>query len=137
MHDLYAHLSERADQGFLEVMRPAVPPPGGAPGSPGSFIDLTHKLLFGDLWQRPHLTLRERRLVTLTAMAARGHDDCTVQHVTAALRSGDVTEADFEELIIQLAFYLGWPPAMSFWLMVTREVAAMKSGEHSVAESPS
>jgi len=126
--DLYGHLRERANTGWDRIMCP----PAGSPErpmEPGSFVDLTHKLLFGDVWQRPHLSVRERRLVTLTALAARGHDECTVAQVAAALRSGDLSPEDFEELIIQMAFYLGWPPAMQFWLILGRQVAAAREAE--------
>jgi 4-carboxymuconolactone decarboxylase len=125
--DLYGHLRERGLSGWEEVMGPI--PEGYPPPPVGSFLDLTNKLVFGDVFQRPHLTLRERRLVTLTAMAARGHDDCTVQHIRAAMRMGDLSDDDLEELIIQMAFYLGWPPAMAFWLLVNRERAALAEEE--------
>jgi 4-carboxymuconolactone decarboxylase len=121
--DLYGHLRDLGRRGFADVM--GIEIPADAPNPPaGSFLDLTTTLVFGDVFQRPHLDLRERRLVTLTALAARGHDACTVQHVRAALRADDVSDADLDELVVQLAFYLGWPPAMAFWLLLTEERAA-------------
>jgi 4-carboxymuconolactone decarboxylase len=121
--DLYGHLRDLGRQGFADVMGIEIAP--DAPMPPvGSFLDLTNTLVFGDVFQRPYLSLRERRLVTLTALAARGHDECTVQHVRAALRSEDVSDHDLDELVIQMAFYLGWPPAMAFWLLLARERAA-------------
>jgi 4-carboxymuconolactone decarboxylase len=121
--DRYEHLRALGRRGFADVMGIEIPP--DAPSPPvGSFLDLTNTLVFGDVFQRPHLSLRERRLVTLTALAARGHDECTVQHVRAALRTSDVSDDDLDELVIQMAFYLGWPPAMAFWLLLDRERAA-------------
>ena len=78
--------------------------------------------MFGGLWSRPGLSIRDRRLINLTLLAVLGRDDITPFHVRAALESGDVDAAQLEELGVQLAFYTGWPVATSFLLLARREV---------------
>ena len=125
--DPYAQLASRGDDGWERVM--ALPPI--APTEPGTFVDLTRKLVFGDLWQRPQLDVRDRRLVTLTVLALFGRDDITSFHVGAALRSGDLSPEQLQELGVQLAFYAGWPVAAAFTTLVDREIAAWRTTQTS------
>jgi alkylhydroperoxidase/carboxymuconolactone decarboxylase family protein YurZ len=81
--------------------------------------------VFGGLWSRPGLSVRDRRLINLTLLAILGRDDITPFHVRAALESGDLDPAQMEELCVQLAFYAGWPVAASFLLLVRREVSKL------------
>ncbi|HEY7136684.1 MAG TPA: carboxymuconolactone decarboxylase family protein [Acidimicrobiia bacterium] len=121
--DPYAQLASRGDDGWERVMAlPRIPST-----EPGTFVDLTRKLVFGDLWQRPHLNVRDRRLVTLTVLALFGRDDITSFHVGAALRSGDLGPEELEELGVQLAFYGGWPVAAAFTTLVAQEVATWRA----------
>jgi 4-carboxymuconolactone decarboxylase len=99
--------SERRARGaakFQEVM--GFPPPSVA-GSP--FFDQTLEHLFADVWSRPGLPVRERRLVTLTLLMQLGHEPTLKLHMGAALRSGDLSEAELEELVVHVAHYAGWP----------------------------
>jgi 4-carboxymuconolactone decarboxylase len=116
--DPFAHLLDKGNEMWAEVMG-SLP----APTAPvGSLDDLALKLVFGGLWSRPGLSIRDRRLINLTLLAVLGRDDITPFHVRAALESGDVDPAQFEELGVQLAFYTGWPVATSFLLLARREV---------------
>ena len=75
-------------------------------------IDLTEKVLFGDVWERPGLSKRDRSLITCAALIAM---NCTEQlkgHLERALNNG-VTPDEISELLTHLAFYGGWPVAMS------------------------
>jgi 4-carboxymuconolactone decarboxylase len=128
-NDLYAHLRARADVGWRRVMQSE---PEASDAVPGSYPDLSHTLLFGDIWQRPHLSLRERRLVVLTLLAAYGRDEPMVYHLRGALRSGDLDEAALDELIVQIAFYAGWPTSSTLWGALRRAVAA----ESAAGENP-
>lgn len=123
MEDLYAHLRERGDVGWDRVMRS---PREIVDPEPGSYQDITRTVLFGDIWQRPHLTLRERRLIVLTLLAVYGRDDPLGYHLAGALRSGDLDPDALHEIVIQLAFYAGWPAASTFFTATGRAVEAWR-----------
>ena len=133
--DPFAHLLEKGNEMWAEVMV-SLP----APTAPvGSLDDLALKLVFGGLWSRPGLSVRDRRLINLTLLAILGRDDITPFHVRAALESGDVDAAQLEEIAVQLAFYAGWPVATSFLLLARREAQKLAAGAGEVdapAEAP-
>jgi len=64
---------------------------------------------FGGLWDRPGLTIRERRFLSLATVAARGMDLETQFHVRGALASGDISPAEMLEIILHVRQYAGWP----------------------------
>ena len=125
--DPFGHLLDKGNEMWAEVMGSL--PAATAPV--GSLDDLALKLVFGGLWSRPGLSIRDRRLINLTLLAMLGRDDITPFHVRAALESGDLDAAQMEELGLQLAFYAGWPLATSFLLLARREVQklAAESGD--------
>jgi len=73
---------------------------------------LTDDVLFGDVWERPELSKRDRCLVTCAALVATGKTEQMGFHFPRALENG-VTREELIELITHLAFYVGWPSAMS------------------------
>jgi 4-carboxymuconolactone decarboxylase len=75
-------------------------------------IELTDKVLFGDVWERPQLSKRDRSLITCAALVATGKTEQMSFHFPRALENG-VTQEELVELITHLAFYVGWPNAMS------------------------
>jgi|ERR1019366_1440854 4-carboxymuconolactone decarboxylase len=75
-------------------------------------VDLTEQVLFGDIWKRPGLSKRDRSVITVSALVAMNRTDQLPFHLRRALENG-VTEDELVELITHLAFYAGWPPAMS------------------------
>jgi 4-carboxymuconolactone decarboxylase len=75
-------------------------------------VQLTDDVLFGDVWERPELSKRDRSLVTVTALIAGGHTEQLPFHLKRAKENG-VTESELIETITHLAFYCGWPRAMS------------------------
>ena len=75
-------------------------------------IDLTEKVLFGDVWERPGLSKRDRSLITVAALTALCRPDQLRGHIDRALGNG-VTKDEISELITHLAFYSGWPTAMT------------------------
>lgn len=74
--------------------------------------ELTDKVLFDDVWQRPGLSLRDRSMVTVAALVAMYRIEQLPFHLTRALGNG-VTRDELVELITHLAFYSGWPTAAS------------------------
>jgi 4-carboxymuconolactone decarboxylase len=83
-------------------------------------IDLTEKVLFGDVWERPGLKKRDRSLITVAALVALNRSEQLRGHLERALQNG-VTKDEIVELITHLAFYAGWPNAMTSAL-VAKEV---------------
>ena len=82
--------------------------------------ELTDNLLLGDIWERPGLSKRDRSLVTVSALIALNRPDQLRSHLALARQNG-VTEVELIEAITQLAFYSGWPNAVSA-IAVAREV---------------
>jgi 4-carboxymuconolactone decarboxylase len=78
-------------------------------GQGGDFFRYTADHLFADVWNRPGLSDRDRRLVLIGMLTGTGaHDVLTIQ-VPAALASGDLDEEALRELVIFLCHYAGWP----------------------------
>ena len=75
-------------------------------------IDLSEKVLFGDVWERPGLSKRDRSLITVAALTAMYRTDQLPGHLERALTNG-VTREEIGEVITHLALYAGWPTAMS------------------------
>jgi 4-carboxymuconolactone decarboxylase len=75
-------------------------------------VQLTDDVLFGDVWERPQLGKRDRSLVTCAALVATGKTEQMGFHFPRAIENG-VTQEELVELITHLAFYVGWPSAMS------------------------
>jgi 4-carboxymuconolactone decarboxylase len=75
-------------------------------------IELTETVLFGDIWERPGLSKRDRSLITVAALVALYRPEQLKGHTERALANG-VTKEEISELITHLAFYAGWPSAMS------------------------
>ena len=75
-------------------------------------IELSETVLYGDVWERPGLSKRDRSLITVAALTAMGRSDQLTGHLDRALANG-VTKQEIGELITHLAFYSGWPTAMT------------------------
>jgi len=74
--------------------------------------DLTDGVLYGDIWERPQLSKRDRSLITVSALVAMNRPDQLRSHLALARQNG-VTEEELVETITHLAFYSGWPNAVS------------------------
>ena len=74
--------------------------------------ELTQQVLFGDIWERPGLSKRDRSLITVAALVALNCSEQLRFHLVRALENG-VTKDEVIEAITHLAFYSGWPTAMS------------------------
>ncbi|MBV9511374.1 MAG: carboxymuconolactone decarboxylase family protein [Caulobacteraceae bacterium] len=72
----------------------------------------TDDILFGDVWERPQLSKRDRSLITVATLMALYRTEQLPFHVRRALDNG-VTREELGELITHLAFYAGWPCAAS------------------------
>src|SRR3954467_2273772 len=75
-------------------------------------VDLTDNVLFGDVWERQQLSKRDRSLVTVSALVAMSRPDQLRSHLVRARENG-VTQDELVEAITHLAFYAGWPNAIT------------------------
>ena len=81
-------------------------------GFADKLADLTDDILFGDIWERPGLNPRDRSLITITALVVGGNTEQLPFHLDLGRRNG-LTQEEIVEAITHLAFYTGWPRAMS------------------------
>ena len=82
--------------------------------------ELTADVLFGDVWERPGLSKRDRSLITVAALIALYRTDQLRGHIGRALDNG-VTKDEIGEVINHMAFYAGWPTAANA-VRVAKEV---------------
>ncbi len=73
------------------------------------YFDLTVEHLFGTIWTRPGLSMRDKRLLTLAAVTAVGNSDLAEIQVNAALHNGEITAEELKEVAVFLTHYLGFP----------------------------
>jgi 4-carboxymuconolactone decarboxylase len=102
----WAQRIERGAEEFADVN--LVPAP--QPDSPYMHAGILG-FVFGHVWQRPGLTRRERRFITVACVAI---DDAPIplwSHVTSALHSGDITKEEMDELVLHFAAYYGFAKA--------------------------
>jgi len=83
-------------------------------------VDLTDRVLFDDVWERPELSKRDRSLITVAALVALNRPDQLRFHLGRAVENG-VRKEELIETITHLAFYSGWPNAMSA-IMIAKEM---------------
>ena len=85
---------------------------------------ITDDILYGDIWERPQLSKRDRSLVTVAALIAMNRPDQLRSHLARA-RDNGVTQEELIETITHMAFYAGWPNAISA-IAVAKEVFEKK-----------
>jgi 4-carboxymuconolactone decarboxylase len=107
---------------FREVM--TVDPPEAQSPLERATLDF----VFGQIWSRPGLARRERRLVTLACVAAADAQKPLEDHVYAALNSGDLTIEELLEVVLHFAVYCGWPKASNFEMHVLQQWARVQQG---------
>ena len=78
---------------------------------PGDFFAYTADHLFADIWNRPGLSIRDRRLLLIGLLAGRGANDVLSIQLPAAYRNGELDDEALRETVIFLAHYAGWPAA--------------------------
>jgi len=83
-------------------------------------VELTDGVLFDDVWERKDLSKRDRSLATVAALVAMNRPDQLRFHLNFAVQNG-VKKEELIETITHLAFYAGWPSAMSA-IMVAKEL---------------
>lgn len=85
-----------------------------------AFVHLTDDVLFGEVWARPDLSPRDRSLVTISSLVSAGNTEQLRAHIPMGLDNG-LTREEIVEAITHVAFYAGWPRAVSA-LTLAKEV---------------
>lgn len=75
-------------------------------------MELTDDVLFGDVWERPGLSKRDRSLITVAALVALYRVNELPHHIVRARNNG-VSQDELVEVLTHLAFYTGWPNAIT------------------------
>jgi 4-carboxymuconolactone decarboxylase len=75
-------------------------------------MELTDDVLFGDIWERPGLSKRDRSLITVAALVALYRINELPFHIVRAQENG-ISKDELAEIFTHLAFYAGWPSAMT------------------------
>ena len=96
------------------------------PDLPGDYFALTVDHLFADIWSRPGLSMRDKRLITLSVVTALGLPDLAEIQVTAALGNDEMTKAELREMAIFITHYVGFPLGSAFNNVVEKVVARRK-----------
>jgi 4-carboxymuconolactone decarboxylase len=81
--------------------------------------ELSANVLFGDVWERPGLSKRDRSLITVAALIAMNREAVLPGHMQRALANG-VTREEIGEMITHMAFYSGWPTAAAAALIAQK-----------------
>jgi len=96
-------------------------------------IALTDEVVFGRVWERDELSPRDRSLITVAALVTLGREEQLKSHVRRALDNG-VTQEELVEIATHLAFYAGWPAAMSA-AMVMKSIVEAADGEGQASDA--
>lgn len=105
-----------------------MPPPDKMP----PYIQKTLEHVFADVWMRPGLSIRDRRLLVFGATAALGRADLIEIQMTGALKNHEISAAEMQEAVLQLAYYVGWGNASSVFqgvMAAIQKTTARPSGE--------
>jgi 4-carboxymuconolactone decarboxylase len=96
------------------------------PDMPGEYFALTVDHLFGTIWTRPGLSMRDKRLMTLSVVTALGLQDLLEVQVNAALQNEELTEDELREMAIFLTHYVGFPLGSGLNGVIERVTAKRK-----------
>lgn len=93
------------------------------PDLPGDYFALTADHLFADIWSRPGLSMRDKRIMTLSVVTALGLPDLAEIQVNAALQNEEFTAGELREMAIFITHYVGFPLGSTFNNVVEKVVA--------------
>jgi 4-carboxymuconolactone decarboxylase len=85
-------------------------------------IELSESVIYGDIWERPGLSKRDRSLIVVASLISQYRPEQLRGHLARALDNG-VTKDEIAEIITHLAFYSGWPGSMTA-ANIAREIFA-------------
>ena len=86
--------------------------------------ELRNSLLYGDIWQRPLLSKRDRSLITVAVNQSLYATNQLRTHINRALDENGVTPQEISEIILHVTFYAGWPAAVNAGTLATEAFEA-------------
>lgn len=101
----------------------------------GDFFGYTAEHLFGEIWQREGLSVRDRRLLMIGLLVGRGLHDVVGLQIEAALAKGEVDADTLREIVILLTHYAGWPDGAKLNSQV-ETIIARQAKKDAAAPSP-
>src|SRR6201996_181259 len=93
-------------------------------GTVPMLAEYADKIIYGEVWERPQLSKRDRSLIVVASLMSMGRERQLEGHLARALDNG-VTKEEIAEIITHLAFYAGWPAAMTA-AQIAKDVFAAK-----------
>ena len=81
------------------------------------FAQLNDDVLFGEVWNRPGISLKLRSILTVTVLVSKGLVDSSFQYHLLTARKNGVTKNEMAEILTHVAFYAGWPNAWAAFRM--------------------
>jgi 4-carboxymuconolactone decarboxylase len=131
------YTARNVDVTILQAAVPTLPPsaPEAAEGRSVTsqvgtvaprFVDLTNRVIDTDLWRRSDVSVRDRSLVTIAALAAMGDADLLEPYLRRGVEAG-LTRDQIAEALTHLAFYAGWGKATKALAVVSRTLGAQAS----------
>jgi 4-carboxymuconolactone decarboxylase len=97
----------------------------------GPYVDFTVDHLFGAVWTRPELDIRDRRLMTIGVLAALGQPQLVEIQFQSALDRDELTEEQVREAVLHLTHYIGWPLSTGVNAVAEKVIAQRHQGEGS------
>ena len=101
---------------------------------PGDFFGYTVEHLFADIWNRPGLSFRDRRLLLIGMLVGSGLDDVTPIQLGAAFDLGELGEDELREIVIFLSHYAGWPKGAQLNSQVEEVIGSRRRSARKAAE---
>lgn len=107
------------------------------PDMPGDYFALTVDHLFADIWSRPGLSMRDKRIMTLSVVTALGLPDLAEIQVNAALHNDELSAGELREMAVFITHYVGFPLGSTFNNVVEKVVARRAKNAGARADDPS
>lgn len=101
---------------------------------PGDFFGLTVDHLFAEIWTRPGLSIRDRRLLLIGLLIGQGRDDVAEIQIGAALKSAELDADQLREIVIFLTHYAGWPAGASLSMQAEKLIRQTANANNLDAE---
>ncbi|MGH3560949.1 MAG: carboxymuconolactone decarboxylase family protein [Mycobacterium sp.] len=96
------------------------------PDMPGEYFALTVDHLFGRIWTREGLSMRDRRMMVIAVVTALGLEDLLEVQVNAVLQNGELTEDELNEMAVFITHYVGFPLGSRLNGVISRVVGKRK-----------
>lgn len=102
----------------------------------GDFFGYTVEHLFAEIWNRPGLSIRDRRLLLLGVLAGNGDHDVLPIQLGAAFANGELDETALREIAIFLSHYAGWPAGARLFTQIEKVLADAAKARAAQDEAP-